>query len=362
VNVNNASFGASFGRDPGSWARNGISIVQYPNPSITWEKAYKTNLALEVGVLESINIIAEYFQERRTEILMARASIPQSMGLQSVISANVGEAKGSGFDFSADYQHSWSRSMWLIGRANFTYATNEYTIFEEPQYEEYWRTHTGYSIQQNRGYIAERLFLDEAEVMNSPSQPFGPYGAGDIKYTDINRDGIISSADMVPIGNPTTPEIVYGFGFSYGYKGLDFSSFFQGLTNRSFWIDPVSTAPFHDNQQVLKAYADSYWSESNNDVYALWPRLSYSLSQNNSQSSTWFMRDGTFLRLKQLEIGYTLSDNILKNFKLSTCRLYFSANNMFTLTKFKQWDVEMGGNGLGYPIQRTFNFGINLTY
>jgi TonB-linked SusC/RagA family outer membrane protein len=362
VNVNNATFGASFGRIPGARTVNGISIGQYPNPAITWEKAHKTNLALEVGMFESINIIAEYFREQRTEILMPRSSIPQSMGLQSGISANVGEAKGSGLDLSLDYQKYWTNDMWLTARGNFTYATNEYVKYEEPNYDEYWRQHIGYSIQQNRGYIAERLFLDDTEAQNSPKQPFGPYGAGDIKYTDVNRDGVISSSDMVPIGNPTIPEIVYGFGFSYGYKGLDISTFFQGLSNRSFWIDPVATAPFYNNQQVLKAYADSYWSENNNDVYALWPRLSYARSANNTQSSTWFMRDGSFLRLKQVELGYKLPDTILKKLNLRTCRFYISANNLFTLTKFKMWDVEMGGNGLGYPIQRTLNIGINVTY
>ena len=362
VNVNNSSYGVSFGRDPNSWSMNGVSINQYPNPAITWEEAHKTNIALELGMFESINIVAEYFHEKRTNILMNRSYIPQSMGLQSNISANVGEAKGSGLDLSMDYKKYWKNDMWLTARANFTYATNEYVNYEEPTYEESWRQHTGYSIQQTRGYIAERLFLDEDEVNNSPNQPFGSYGAGDIKYTDVNKDGVISSADMVPIGNPTTPEIVYGFGFSYGYKGLDISTFFQGLTNRSFWINPVNTAPFYNNQQVLKDYADSYWSESNNDVYALWPHLSYAKSANNTQSSTWFMRDGTFLRLKQVELGYKLPETVLKKLNLRSCRFYFSANNLFTLTKFKMWDVEMGGNGLGYPIQRTFNIGMNITY
>jgi TonB-linked SusC/RagA family outer membrane protein len=362
VNVNNSAYGVSFGRDPGSYNKNGISISQYPNPAITWEKAFKTNIALEVGLFESVNIIAEYFEERRTQILMPRASVPQSMGLQAGISANVGEAKGSGFDLSADYQKYFRNDMWLSARANFTYATNEYVAYEEPNYDEDWRSHIGYSVQQTRGYIAERLFLDDAEVANSPYQPFGPYGAGDIKYTDVNKDGEISSADMVPIGNPTTPEIVYGFGFSYGYKGVDISTFFQGLTNRSFWIDPVKTAPFHNEQQVLQEYADSYWSETNNDVYAMWPHLTYGLSGNNSQTSTWFMRDGSFLRLKQVELGYKLPDTVLKKLNLGSCRFYVSANNLFTFTGFKMWDVEMGGNGLGYPIQRTFNIGINLSY
>jgi TonB-linked SusC/RagA family outer membrane protein len=361
VNVNNSSYRASFGRNNGNFTRNGVSISQYPNPAITWEKAYKTNIALELGMFRSINIVAEYFYEKRTNILMPRASVPQSMGLQAGISANVGEAIGSGFDFSADYQKYFNNDMWLSARANFTYATNEYLTFEEPNYDEDWRQHPGYSVQQNRGYIAERLFLDDAEVANSPNQPFGPYAAGDIKYTDVNKDGVISTADMVPIGNPTTPEIVYGFGFSYGYKGFDISTFFQGLANRSFWIDPVKTAPFHNNQQVLKAYADDYWSETNNDVYALWPHLTDGLSANNSQSSTWFMRDGSFLRLKQVELGYELPDTVLDKLKLRSCRFYFSANNLVTFSKFNMWDVEMGGNGLAYPIQRTFNLGINLS-
>ena len=362
VNVNQGSRGASFGYEENAWGRNGVEVSQYPNPAITWEKAYKSNIALEVGLFKQLNIIAEYFHEHRKDILMTRASIPNTMGLQTNISANVGEAATRGVDLSADYSKAWNNGAWLTARANFTYATNKFLKYEEPEYAEYWRSREGYSIQQQWGYIAERLFIDKADVANSPKQPFGFYGAGDMKFLDVNNDGEITQADKVPIGKPTTPEIVYGFGASFGYKGFDISAFFQGLDNRSFWINPSATAPFVGEKQVLKAYADSYWSESDRDIYALWPRLSNSSSNNNTQQSTWFMRDGAFIRLKQLELGYSLPQSILDKIKLNQCRFYVSANNLFTLSKFKMWDVEMGGNGLGYPIQQSINLGINIIY
>ena len=235
-------------------------------------------------------------------------------------------------------------------------------MYEEPQYDEPWRSRVGTSLNQQYGYIAERLFIDDTEVANSPRQQFGQYGAGDIKYLDVNRDGVISDADRVPIGNPTTPEIVYGFGFSMGYRNLDFSAFFQGLANESFWIDAAGTSPFQGETQLLKAYADSYWSEDNRDIFALWPRLSPNISGNNTQTSTWFMRDGSFCRLKQLELGYTFPKKVQDKFKTATLRIYLNGTNLLMFSKFKMWDTEMGGNGLGYPIQKVYNIGLNISF
>ena len=217
---------------------------------------------------------------------------------------------------------------------------------------------------QRWGYIAERLFVDDAETLFSPRQEIStyPYGGGDIKYTDVNGDGKITEADMVPIGLPTTPEIVYGFGASVGYKNIDFSVFFQGLANESFWIDAAYTSPFVNNTQLLKVYADSHWTEANGDIYATWPRLSYTMNDNNTQTSTWFVRDGSFLRLKQAEIGYTIPGKWKDRLRIGNLRVYLSGTNLLLWSKFKLWDVEMAGNGLGYPIQRVFNVGVNLTF
>jgi hypothetical protein len=277
------------------------------------------------------------------------------------IRANTGEASGKGTDISIDYKQSWRNGLWLTTRGNFTYSTSRYEVYEEPVYKEYWRSRVGTSIYQNRGYIAEKLFIDDAEVANSPVQ-FGDYRAGDIKYLDVNGDNVITEADMVPIGNPTLPEIVYGFGFSAGYKNFDLSAFFQGLANESFWINYSATSPFYNETQLLKSYADSYWSEDNRDIYALWPRLSTTIISNNNQPNTWFMRDGAFLRLKQVEFGYTLPQRLLDKFKATNFRIYLTGTNLLMLSRFKMWDVEMGGNGLGYPLQKTFSVGLNLSF
>jgi len=362
VNMSDAGRGARFGEnlDKGGV---GIHIDRYANDAITWETSTKQNFAAEIGVLNKINVIAEYFTEHRRNILMPRASIPSTMGLQATVSANIGEAKARGIDIQSDYQQIWNKNFWTSARFNFTYSTSEYLVYEEPEYKEWWRSHRGYSLNQNWGFIAERLFIDDAEALNSPPQLFGgDYGGGDIKYTDVNRDGQITDADKVPIGNPVSPEIIYGFGISAGYKNLDVSVFFQGLANESFWIDPSKTAPFQNQTQLLKVYADSHWSENNQDVYALWPRLSPTLNANNTQTSTWFMRDGSFLRLKQAEIGYSLPSKLLNTYHISNFRLYLSGTNLLLFSRFKLWDVEMGGNGLGYPIQRVFNIGLNLSF
>jgi hypothetical protein len=266
--------------------------------------------------------------------------------------------------------------LWMTGMANFTYATSKFTVYEEPDYSKTpWRSRVGYSLNQNWGYVAERLFVDEEEIRNSPTQ-FGNYMAGDIKYKDINRDGKITDLDRVPMGYPTSPEIVYGFGLSAGYKGWDFSFFFQGLARESFWIDSFATSPFINyhpssgdtdpgklvNNALLKDYADSHWSEDNRDLYALWPRLSETVNTNNTQTSSWFMRDGSFIRLKSLEFGYTIPAKIISKVKMTNLRFYFSGTNLLTFSKFKMWDPEMGGNGLGYPIQKVFNFGVQLSF
>ncbi|MDR1339336.1 MAG: TonB-dependent receptor [Prevotellaceae bacterium] len=350
---------------------NRIVMNSYASDDITWETSTMQNFAIELGLWNKVNVIAEYFTEYRNNILMSRAAIPSTMGLEAPVRANVGEASAHGVDIQMDYQQSWNKNFWTAARMNFTYSTSRYEVYEEPEYNEYWRSHVGRSLGQNYGYIAERLFMDDFEAINSPPQLFGgQYGGGDIKYTDVNRDGQITSADMVPIGYPTSPEIIYGFGLSAGYKGFDVSLFFQGLGNESFWIslvdDPnagtISTAPFQAQTQLLQAYADSHWSEEHQDMYAIWPRLSATLNANNTQASTWFMRNGSFLRLKQAEIGYTISGKWQQKLHLDQLRVYISGTNLLMFSKFKLWDAEMAGFGLGYPIQRVFNIGVNMTF
>ncbi len=352
-----------FGENRGV-SSNGISVKRYANDAITWEKSLKSNYAAEIGLFGKVDVIAEYFTEERSDIFMTRADIPNTMGLQSSIAANIGKATAKGVDIQADYKQSWNKDFWSSARANFTYSTSKYKVYEEPEYKEYWRMHEGYSIKQIWGYLAERLFIDDEDAVNSPSQrAFGSqYGGGDIKYTDVNKDGVISEADKVPIGNPTTPEIIYGFGFSLGYKGMDASLFFQGLANESFWIDASDMSPFVGDTQLLKEIDKSHWSEDNRDIYAFWPRYSSYRNYNNTQVSTWWMRDGSFLRLKQLEMGYTLPNRLTKQLRIDNFRVYLSGTNLLSWSRFKMWDPEMGSSGLNYPLQRTYNIGVNITF
>lgn len=373
MSMNNSGLGATFG-ETRNVSYNGIGVVRYANEAITWEKSYKSNYALELGLFKKLDIIAEYFTEHRTDIFMQRADIPNTMGLQAAVYGNIGQARSKGIDIQADYKQAWASGLWASARANFTYSTGKYDVYEEPTYPESYRQHAGRSIRQTWGYIAERLFVDDEDAANSPSQAaFGSqYGGGDIKYTDVNGDGVITNADMVPIGYPTSPEIIYGFGVSLGHKGFDFSVFFQGLGRESFWIDATSaystkynkygTAPFVNNGQLLKAYSDSHWSEDNRDIYALYPRYSAYENHNNTQVSTWWMRDGSFVRLKQMEFGYTLPQKLTNKIHIDNLRVYFQGNNLLCWSKFKLWDPELAGEGFNYPIQRTFNIGVNVTF
>lgn len=376
VNLNNVDKGYRWGTDR-FYSVNGVSISRYANDQITWETAKKANLGVELSLWEKIDIVADLFSEYRTNILMDRLAF-STFGLQADTKANVGEASSRGIDVSVDYSENFKNGIWVTARGNFTYAKGQFEKVEEADYSATpWLSRVGQPITQQWGYIAERLFVDDMDVLNSPTQTFGGniVRGGDIKYRDINGDDKITSLDQVPIGHPTTPEIIYGFGVSSGYKGFDVSMFFQGSAQSSFWIDANATAPFinhswegdpfagyQKNNALLQAYADSYWSETNRDIYALWPRLSDSSEPNNTARSTWFMQDGSFLRLKSVEIGYSLPKSVYDRLGLEQARFYVSGTNLLMFSKFKLWDAEMGGNGLGYPVQRVVNLGIQVSF
>ncbi|ASB48553.1 SusC/RagA family TonB-linked outer membrane protein [Alkalitalea saponilacus] len=362
VNINSGGRGYAWGQDFSTWY-NGYNIHRYANESVTWEIAEKLNLGLEMTLFDRLTIQGDYFRENRTNIYMPYEYIPATSGLAATIRSNIGEAFSHGFDGSVDYNHSFFNGLYLIGRANFTYATNEIVANGEPQYPYDYMSRVGQPINQIWGLVAERLFIDEADIQNSPVQTFGTnYLPGDIKYVDINNDGRIDENDRVPIGFPTVPEIIYGFGITAGYKGIDASFFFQGSARSSFMIAPDGIAPFVNERNALNIIADNHWSDFNPDPYAFWPRLSTTPIENNEQPSTWWLRDGSFLRLKSFEVGYTLNQSALQRLSVDNLRLYLSGNNLFYFSKFKEWDPEMGSNGLGYPTQRIFNIGMNVTF
>jgi TonB-linked SusC/RagA family outer membrane protein len=363
-NVNlSGPFGYVFGEDYSESGRT-VSIDRYANNEITWEESYKYDLGFELKLFKDLEIKMDYFGENRKNIFRERV-VPTSVGLSSGAFDNTGEAKSWGWDGSLVYNKSFFNGYWIQARANLTVTDHEITLEEEPDYsylQAPWKSAVGYRIGQPRGLIAERLFIDQADVDNSPVQSFGPYGEGDIKYKDVNKDGKVSSLDEVPIGFPKNALIQYGFGFSFGNDDFDISMFFQGSAEESFWLDVPKVAPFNNKNQVLQVWADDYWSEKNRNPYAKWPRLSPGLSENNSQTSTWFMHDASYIRLKSVELGYNLPEELVKSFLLTKFRVYASGSNLYTWSKFDLWDPEMGANAFAYPLQQVFNLGLQIQF
>lgn len=362
--------------DPGSWGyrwgRNfnssygGFNINRYANPQITWEIAVKQNVGFEMDLFKnrSLKVILEYFTENREQIYQARANLPETMGLTSNVYGNVGEVKSAGWDGSIDLNHSFNKDLWLSGRFNFTYAHNEIIENEEPEYRWSYLSNIGWPIDTWKGYIAERLFIDEADVANSPRQELGGIvRAGDIKYKDINGDGRVNSDDQVHIGYPIVPEITYGFGLSGGYKNFDLSFFMQGQDRVSFFINPNNIAPFVEQRNAMQYIADDHWNPNNPVAKAFWPRLSASYNDNNNvPNSTWWIRNGRFLRMKNAELGYTLPKSFFPSTGIESLRLYLAGQNLFNLSDFKLWDPEMGGEGFNYPLQKVYSVGLTVSF
>lgn len=362
---NTVNWGERLDYNPGG----GFYVNRYANDQIGWEKSYKLNAGIEFATTFGLGGTVEYFREKRDNILLGR-TIPSTTGITQEVKANLGEARGSGVDMEINYEKIFNKDLWIQARGTFTYAASEVLVWEEPDYTDTpWVSAVGQSIGRIGGYIAERLFIDEDEVKNSPVQ-FGNYTAGDIKYRDVNNDGKINELDKVTIGFPNTPQINYGFGVSAGYKGVDVSCFFQGSARQSFLLNIPEITPFHNIRGdgliganvVLQDIANSYWSETNPNPYAFWPRLQNGVNENNNQPSTWWLQDASFLRLKSVEIGYTLPQKVLKKLGMSNLRLYVSGTNLLCWSKFKLWDPELAGSGLNYPLQRVFNVGLNLGF
>ena len=224
------------------------------------------------------------------------------------------------------------------------------------------------------GYIAEGLFRDQAEIDNSPRQD-GDVMPGDIRYRDINNDGVIDVEDAVFIGYPETPRYVYGFNGFVNWKNFEFNFAFQGSGKRTFFINPVAITPFVGNHAMLQAIADDHWSEENMDRQAFWPRLSTnSIAQHNPyenwynsenaevRKSTYFMRECRFLRCTAISVAYNLPRKWMDKMKIQNAKFTFSMNNPFCFSDFKMWDVELGENGFNYPIQRTYSVGLSVSF
>ena len=338
----------------------GPILSVYGNPNATWEESRKLDIGVEIGLFDSLNIIFDWFKEKRSGIFMQRASLPSSFGMSNITPwANIGKVDNRGVDISVDYNKAFSKDLILSLRGSFTYAHNEVVEMDEPAYKWDYLSKVGHPINSINCLIAEGLFQDEEEIASSPSQAAYatefPLKPGDIKFKDLNGDRVIDDNDKCWYGNPTVPEIIYGFGFSLKYKGFDCSAFFQGQGKVS--IIMYDSHPFGTKATpgggLMQWMADEHWREEAPDPNARYPRLSPEWNTNNTQANSLYVRNGRMLRLKNAEIGYTYK----------FMRVYVSGTNLLTFSPFKYWDPEKGsGNGLSYPLQRTCNLGFQFTF
>ena len=333
----------------------------------------KYNVVIETGIFNELKINADFFYERRENIFLA-PQFSEISGLPKDYTnyANMGLMENRGFEVSAEYVKRFSKDLTVSVRGNFTFARNK--VIDDGKYYAYpWQDQRGVRYGLTMGYRAMHLFSQE-ELDNMPDY-YTQFGldkqqlrAGDIRYEDLNDDGKITEADMTWIGNPAMPEIVYGFGASLNYKGFDFSFLFQGGANRSSYLSGGwYFYPFQADRgpkfmgNVMTMFKDR-WTVDNPDPHAFSPRLSYGADANNYKTSTWWQRDSDYLRLKNVEIGYTLPSAWASKLRCSSLRIYATGVNLFTISKFisDYWDPETGADA--YPMQRQVFVGVNLTF
>lgn len=349
----------------------GYRITTIGTPNLTWEVAKKKDLGIEWSILNDMfSGTIDFFEDRRDDIFMNRSKMPLSTGLaDKVPMANVGKMKSVGMDGNIAFSHHIGEVKYTL-RANMTYQNTEVLDYDEAANELWYRMTRGFRYGQTRGLIALGLFKDEADIKSSPSQDGlagdFPILPGDIKYKDVNGDGVINDDDIVPIGYKNTPGLIYGFGFSASWKNLSCSVLFQGAGRRDFFVGGWGPHAFregatgnilqrmlNENRWIPKEISGTAETE---DPNALWPRLTYNNNPNNNRQSTFWLKNGRYLRLKNVEITYDLPKQFIQRFHLTNLRIGLVGENLITWSPFKWWDPEGNSeDGTSYPIPRTFS-------
>lgn len=350
--------GYTFGTTGGSYLA-GPMLTYYAMRGLGWEKVKKLNVGIDLTLFRDLAITLDYFKDRRYDIFMNREAWPESLGYYLAKPwSNVGKMNNEGFEMSVNFNRNFSKDLNVTFTGNFTYNANKIIYQDEPDYPSVWQMAINKPYLYRKGYIADGLFKSQEEIDNSPSQNLGSIPrVGDIKYRDINGDGIISDQDQCMISKYNgTPRIQYGFGATLNYKNFDFGFFFTGSAMRTIMIngmDPFQEGIGQGNSNVATYIANDYFSEEKMNFDAKYPRLGLLSNEiaNNKVPSTYWLRNGDFLRLKNVEIGY----------RIPWGRIYVSGANLATFSSFKLWDPELAGWN-SYPLQKVFNVGVQLNF
>ncbi|MBO9637917.1 SusC/RagA family TonB-linked outer membrane protein [Siphonobacter aquaeclarae] len=353
------TFGTEFNN-----GQSGIFESSIGNPNITWETSHKTNVGVELHALKDrLTMFVDFFKEHRTNILTQRGTVPDLLGIQSLPYANIGIVDNHGIDGTISYRTRIG-GVGLELKGNYTFARNNIVFTDEPQRKFDYLRRTGQRVNQPFGLQAIGLFKDEEDVKSSPKQTFNSnVFPGDVKYKDINNDGVIDVYDETPIGFSNVPEMIYGLSTTLTYKGFDLSLLFQGVGNVTVFRNYLGYIPFFQGQfgNVLEAALDR-WSTTNPNPNATFPRLYPGSNDNNYRNSTYWQIDGSYVRLKNAQIGYTFPKSIAGKIGAETVRIYANGLNLFLWDKVKHYDPESGDGAGKYPPSRVFNFGININF
>jgi TonB-linked SusC/RagA family outer membrane protein len=342
---------------------SGKDIGDYAS-DVTWEIAKKTNLGINLEALNGqLALQADVFKEHRTGIFLERSSLPYYMGLRNAPYGNVGIIDNHGIDGTLTWQgHVGAFTYQLIG--NFTWARNKVVEDDLPDYKYPWMQHKGRKVSQVFGYEALGYFTSEQEIENSPLEN-GNVLPGDLKFKDINGDGKIDSYDEVPIGYGEVPEIVYGVGFSFGYKAFKLTGLFQGIGNVSISVNGTGLQPFAQGQGIGNLFSNitDRWTPENPNPHAFYPRLMSGSLNDDYVTSTWWLKNGRYLRLKSLQLSYELPQAFVSRIHLRNAYVFAEGVNLLTFTPFKLYDVELGnGHGAQYPNTKTYALGMGFAF
>lgn len=368
--VNTNATGYYYGDVPSYYS--GVTDQVLGSTGLVWESALKHNWGVDLMLWNSLNITVDFFLDKRDNIFMERNTLPGTVGVRSTIWGNVGRMKSWGSDGTASFTKRFGAFNVEL-RGNFTFTRDKIIDYDEviPRYP--YLAQKGTSYGTTRGLIALGLFKDEEDVRNSPPQ-FGTVLPGDIKYQDVNGDGKVDSYDVVPIGNARVPKIQYGFAGSLSWKGFDFSIFFRGSGKSDFFLGGNGFYPFageklgnvlsivkdQENRWTPASYSGDPATENPN---ARFPRLTYGNNANNNRSSTFWLADASFLRLKTAEIGYTLPKKLSEIISVDNLRFSVIGDNLYVWDKVKLWDPEQASsNGAVYPLPRSYTLVLQISF
>ncbi|RPE12797.1 TonB-dependent receptor [Chitinophaga lutea] len=353
-----------FGLDQQTY--RGMEENQIGNPDVTWEKARKANIGLDLGFLnDRITLQVDAFRENRRGILLQQKTVPSITGFYpwSIPYGNLGVVENKGIDALLEIKHTTESGLFYTFRGNYTYARNKVIEDATPTPPYAYLQTRGLRLGQIVSLVSDGLFKDQAEINHSPKQTFATPRPGDIKYRDINSDGVIDSYDRLPIGHPRLPEMTFGFGGTLAYKGFDLSIYFTGAANTSILITGTSMYAFADGlgvNNVMREYYDNRWTPGNRN--AKYPAIDVGNNPNNYTTSDFWMRNGNYLRLRNAEIGYNMPERFNTRTGIRGLRFFVNAVNLYTWDHIKIMDPESNDGTGSYPLQRSLNAGLQIDF